>query len=613
MSKAQREGASAPTPIPSRLREAEPHVAAPRNSAVTGVIETERVETRPYDAFIHAELARITQGISPIAVALAYVDWLSHLSASPSKQHELIQKAVRKWTRLMLYMLTLSTNGHCCIEPLPQDKRFDHPEWQRWPFNLIYQSFLLTQQWWWNATTDVRGVTRHHEQVISFMARQWLDMFSPSNYLLTNPEVLQHTVKSVGTNLFQGLLNLLEDMLRLAANRPVAGTDRFKVGVDVAMSSGKVIFRNRLFELIQYEPLTDKVRPEPVLITPSWIMKYYILDLSTHNSLVRYLLESGYTVFMISWKNPEAEDRDFGLDTYLREGVLAALNAVSKVRPGQRVHALGYCLGGTLLAIAASTLAHEGDQRLASMTLLASELDFSEPGELGLFIDESQIAFLEDIMWMRGYLNGKEMAGTFALLNSKDLVWSKMVHDYLMGQRDRLTDLMCWNADATRMPYRMHSEYLRKLYLGNELAEGKFEVDGHALALTDIRAPIFAVSTERDHVSPWKSVYKVHLHTDTEVTFVLSTGGHNVGVVNPPGNNPVPRGYRIATHGADEKYVDPDLWLHRTAQHSGSWWPAWRQWLDDRSGAFSEPPAMGAANAGLPPLDDAPGQYVLQR
>ncbi len=570
-------------------------------------------EARQHDALLNAALGRLTQGISPHALMLAWLDWFAHLTTSPGKQMELVQKAARKVTRLALYMSSALLR-HCpeCIEPLPQDHRFDHPDWKNWPFNLIYQSFLLTQQWWWNATTEVRGVTRHHEDVVAFTARQWLDMFSPSNFLPTNPQVLHETARTAGMNLVRGGRNLWEDMLRLIANRPPAGTEAFKAGVNLAVTPGKVIYRNRLIELIQYAPTTAEVHPEPVLIVPSWIMKYYILDLSPDNSLVRHLVDNGHTVFMISWKNPVAEDRDLGLDNYLAQGIRAAIDTVAKVMPGRRLHALGYCLGGTLLAISAAVLARENDRRLASLTLLASELDFTEPGELGLFIDESQIAFLDDIMWTRGYLDGKEMSGAFAMLNSKDLVWSKMTHDYLMGARRPLTDLMAWNADATRLPYRMHSEYLRKLYLGNELAEGRYEVEGRPVALTDIRLPLFVVATERDHVSPWRSVFKVHLLTDTEITFALTTGGHNVGIVNPPVTPVVPgRGHRIATRAHEEKYTDPDLWFERARWCEGSWWPAWLSWLKRHSGAPVAPPAMGAPEAGLPPLYDAPGRFVL--
>ena len=570
-------------------------------------------EARPRDALLHAAFARATGGISPIAVRQAFEDWLAHLATAPGKQHELAQKAQRKLTRLALYLANLSAGCPRCIEPLPQDRRFDHPDWQQWPFNVMHQSFLLAQQWWWNATTSVRGVTPHHENVVEFVTRQWLDTLSPSNFLFTNPEVLRETWRTGGMNLARGAQNWWEDAMRIAANRPPAGTENFQVGRDVAVTPGKVVYRNRLIELIQYEPRTAKVRPEPVLIVPSWIMKYYILDLSPANSLVRYLVDSGYTVFMISWKNPGADDRDLGMDEYLRQGPLAALEAVAKIEPDRRIHGVGYCLGGTLLAIAAAALARDdGDRRLASLSLLASELDFNEPGELGLFIDESQIAFLEDIMWARGYLDGKEMAGAFTLLNSKDLMWSRVVHDYLMGERAPMSDLMAWNADATRLPYRMHSEYLRKLYLNDDLAEGRYEVDGRPVALTDIRVPIFAVGTERDHVSPWRSVFKVHLLTDTEVTFALTTGGHNVGIVFPPGNGGPGRGFRIATHAHEERYTDADLWRELAAWREGSWWPALRDWLDARSGDPVAPPAMGAPKAGLPPLSDAPGRYVME-
>jgi len=568
-------------------------------------------ESRPLDAVLHAALARATQGISPIAVALAYMDWLTHLATSPGKQQELARKALRKLTRLALYTGGAAGDWPRSIEPLPQDHRFDHPEWGRWPFDVLHQAFLLVQQWWWNATTSVHGVTRHHEDVVTFMTRQWLDMFSPSNFLLSNPEVLRETWRTAGMNLVHGGQNWWEDAMRLVANRPPAGLEDFKVGENLATTRGKVILRNHLIELIQYEPKTESVRPEPLLIVPSWIMKYYILDLSPANSLVRYLVDSGYTVFMISWKNPGSEDRNVDLRAYLRHGVFAAIDAVEKAIPGRGIHALGYCLGGTLLALAAAALARDSDTRLASLSLLASELDFTEPGELGLFIDESQVAFLEDIMWARGYLDGKEMAGAFTLLNSKDLVWSRLVRDYLMGERRPLTDLMAWNADTTRMPYRMHSEYLRNLYIGNDLAEGRYEVDGRAVALTDIRLPMFVVGTERDHVSPWRSVYKAHLLTDTEVTFALTTGGHNVGIVNPPGDGVPGRGYRIATRAHDDRYIEPDMWFELAQRHDGSWWPALLAWLDSRSGEPLAPPGMGAPQAGLPPLCDAPGRYVL--
>ncbi|MCL4745208.1 MAG: alpha/beta fold hydrolase [Burkholderiaceae bacterium] len=571
----------------------------------------EAAARRNIDRMINAALGRLTQGLSPVTMAASYADWWLHLAMAPGKQKELVEKALRKAARLATYSArAVSGETPRCIEPLPQDKRFAAPQWQRWPFNVIHEAFLLVQQQWHNATTDVSGVSQHHEQVSTFMTRQLLDMVSPSNFFATNPELIARTAEEGGANLVRGAQYWRDDALRLLSGEPAEGTERFRPGYEVAVTPGKVVYRNDLIELIQYAPQTDTVYADPVLIVPSWIMKYYILDLSPENSLVRYLVERGHTVFMVSWKNPDSSDRDLGMDDYLEQGVFAALDATTQIVPKRPVNAVGYCLGGTLLAIAAATLARDEDTRLGSLTLLATELDFTEPGELSLFIDESQLAYLEDIMWERGYLDGKQMAGAFALLNSRDLVWSRMVRDYLFGVRRPMTDLMAWNADATRMPYRQHSEYLRSLYLNNDLAEGRYRVDGLPIALTDIRAPTFVVGTERDTVSPWKSVYKIHLLTDTEVTFCLTTGGHNVGVVNPPGPG-VTRSHQITTRAADGRYVDPDTWIASAPSIDGSWWPSWEPWLSARAGARVAPPSMGAPRAGLPVVGDAPGQYVL--
>jgi polyhydroxyalkanoate synthase len=380
-------------------------------------------------------------------------------------------------------------------------------------------------------------------------------------------------------------------------------------GCDVAITPGKVVFRNDLIELIQYAPATKQVLAEPVLIVPSCVLKYYILDLSTHNSLVRYLVDAGHTVFMVSWRNPDMRDRNLGIEDYLHHGIRAAIDAVTAVCPGMQIHATGYCLGGTFLAAVAARMAAADDKRLASITLLAAEVDFTEAGELSLFIDESQLAYLDDLTWEQGYLDGNQMAGAFLLLNSADLIWSRNVRAYLMNEPPPATDLASWNADTTRLPHRMHSEYLRALYLNNDLASGRMRVDGRTVALSDIRAPVFLLGTERDHVSPWKSVYKLHQYADTDITFCLTSGGHNVGIVNPPGV--AGRHYRIGTHAAEQRYVDADAWLTRTPEHDGSWWPAWRAWLAERSGAQVAPPPLGGSEGLV--LGDAPGTYVLMR
>ena len=426
------------------------------------------------DRLLHSIMGRVTLGISPASLALAYFDWALHLLESPGKWQRLLEKAVRKEMRLFNYAARACSESACepCIEPLPQDHRFRSKAWQKWPFNLIYQGFLLNQQWWHNATTGIGGVSSHHEQVVAFVARQLLDMISPVNFISTNPEVLDATVREGGQNLVRGARNLIEDWELERGGKPPVGIDAFQPGRDVAITEGKVVYRNRLIELIQYAPKTKQVHAEPVLIVPAWIMKYYILDLSPNNSLVNYLVEHGHTVFMISWHNPNAEDRDLGMDDYLRLGIFDALDAAQAIVPEQKINAVGYCLGGTLLSIAAASLAEDNGAPLNSMTLLAAQTDFTEAGELTLFIDDSQLDYLEDIMWRQGYLDNRQMAGAFQLLRSNDLIWSRMVNDYLLGRRAPMADLMAWNADATRMPYRMHSEYLRRFFLKNELFEG---------------------------------------------------------------------------------------------------------------------------------------------
>jgi polyhydroxyalkanoate synthase len=560
------------------------------------------------DRATHAATARLTAGLSPMAIAGAYLDWAAHLAMSPGKQLQLANKAFRKAVRLANYMprAALASAGACepCIEPLPQDKRFRAGAWQSWPYNLVYQAFLLQQQWWHNATTGVRGVTRRHEDMASFMTRQLLDIASPSNFAATNPEVLARARETWGMNFAQGAQNFVDDWERAMGSRKPAGAESFRPGHEVAATPGKVVLRNRLIELIQYSPATAKVRAEPILIVPAWIMKYYILDLGRRDSLVRHLVASGHTVFMISWKNPGPEDRDLAMDDYRKLGVMAALDAVAAIVPRRRVHAVGYCIGGTLLAIAAAAMARDRDRRLASATLFAAQTDFTEAGELMLFVNESQLAFLEDSMWEQGFLDTHQMAGAFQMLRSNDLVWSRIVREYLMGERAPMSGLMAWNADATRMPYTMHTEYLRRLFLGNDLASGRYGVDGAPVSLSDIRIPLFVVGTERDHVAPWRSVYKIQALTDTDVTFLLASGGHNAGIVSPPGIEGAH--YRVATRRADDPFRDPDAWFAKNEPKAGSWWGEWTRWIDRHSGRPGKPPAMGAA------LADAPGEYVLQ-
>ena len=565
------------------------------------------------DRSASAAIAQMTSGLSPTTMLLAATDWAVHLATAPGKQLQLAAKAAGKTLRLMNYASRSARNPDVAplIEPLPQDRRFDAPEWQKAPYNLLTQAFLLNQQWWQSATTGIGGVSRHHEDMVSFAARQILDVMAPTNFIATNPVLQKRITETGGKCLADGLAYFLDDLRRELTGAAQAGTEKFVVGENIAAAKGKVVYRNRLIELIQYEPTTETVRPEPVLIVPAWIMKYYILDLSEHNSLVNWLTGQGYTVFMISWHNPESDDRDLHLDDYRRMGPMAALDAISAITGATKVHAAGYCLGGTLLSIAAAAMAREGDTRLASATLLAAQTEFSEPGELGLFIDESQLHVLENMMWSRGYLESTQMGGAFQILRSNDLIWSHMLQTYLMGERAPVNDLMAWNADGTRMPYAMHSEYLRELFLHDDLAEGRFRVNDHVISMEAVRAPMFVVGTERDHVAPWHSVYKIHMLTNADVTFVLTSGGHNAGIVSEPGHPH--RHFRIAERTGGDAPLAPEEWLDRAQTKQGSWWTEWGAWLDTHSGEPVTPPPMGNEDKGYPPLCPAPGRYVLEK
>lgn len=563
------------------------------------------------DRSFHAALGKFTSGLSPAGLAGAYLDWALHLMLSPGKQLELANAAARAALDNIQFAAGCGCNGGRapCTCALPQDNRFRAPEWRAAPFSMWAHSFLSVERWWDRATIGIHGVSKRHQDVVNFGVRQLLDTVAPSNFIATNPVVAERTRRDGGMNLVRGFNNLIEDAARTASNLPPAGTEHYQVGRTLATTPGKVVHRTHLAEVIQYAPTTAEVRPEPIVIVPAWIMKYYILDLSATNSLVKYFVDHGYTVFMISWRNPGAEDRDTMLDDYRTQGVLAAIEAAGAITGADRVHAAGYCIGGTLLAITVAAMARDGDERVKSMTLFAAQTDFSEAGELMLFTDDSQLAFLDDSMWQNGYLDSRQMAGAFQMLRSNDLVWSRLVHDYLMGERQNGIDMMAWNADSTRMPYRMHSQYLRSLYLDNDFAEGRFKVAGRPVSVRDIRAPVFALGTEQDHVAPWRSVYKLQLHADTEITFALTNGGHNAGILSEPGHKR--RHYRIATRRPDGRYEDPESWLAFHPPQDGSWWTAWKDWLDQRSGAPVKPPAMGTRRGGFPAIADAPGSYVL--
>lgn len=561
---------------------------------------------------VRAMTARFTQGVSPHAQYAACFDWLSHLSRAPGRQLELSLQAFVSGARLMsLASRGLQEAADAPFQPEPYDRRFDDPAWRKMPYLLWQQAFLAQEEWWRSATRQVRGQNARNAARVAFIARQLLDGMSPSNAAWLNPVIIERTLEESGANLARGTRNLWDDVVHsLTMERPRHGQG-LRVGEEIAATPGEVVYRNDLIELIQYRPSTPDVIAEPLLIVPAWIMKYYVLDLLPEHSLVRYLVDRGFTVFMISWRNPDARDRDITFDAYRTEGVMAALDAVDAIVPGRKVHACGYCLGGTLLAMTAATMARDGDDRLATATLLAAQTDFSEAGELMLFVDESQVAFLEDLMWDQGVLDTRQLAGAFTALRSNELVWSRMTREYLLGQRDQITDLATWNADQTRLPYRMHSQYLRGLFLENRLTAGRYAVEGRVIALKDIRIPVFVVATDSDHIAPWQSVYKIHLFTDDELTFVLTNGGHNAGILSEPGHPG--RHYRLAKRCPRAPYVDSETWRARVPQADGSWWQEWSSWLVGRSDAQRiAPPPSGSTLRGLAPLCRAPGTYVFQ-
>ncbi len=581
------------------------------------------------------QLAKAGMGLSPIALSLAYADWAMHLATSPARQLMLAQKALASSQQLLRESVGLASASPDAKAIPDKDARFNDLGWSLWPFNVMKNAFkssdALLREY-----AQVDGMSKHHKHMVDFFNRQALDALSPSNWAQSNPEVLKAARDSMGQTWIKGYQNFANDLLEQHQAQHSADADpvkplAFEVGKDVALTPGKVVFRNHLIELIQYQPTTDKVYPEPLLIVPSCIMKYYILDLSAHNSMVRFLVAQGYTVFMISWRNPDASDRDLGMQDYLEVGVMEAMGAVRQRTGAPRIHAMGYCLGGTFLSIVAAALGkrsaeapvqarrkapgrRRGDSasldllpELASVTLLAAQTDFSEPGELGVFIDDEQLRSLREAMARTGYLSGRQMADSFRFLNSRDLFWSRNTRRYLLGQDEVGNDMMSWNADLTRLPERMHSEYLSSLFLNNALASGHYRLGGVGVALTDIRAPLLVVGTARDHVSPWRSVYKIHLLTKTHTTFILAAGGHNAGIVSEPGH--ANRSYQMDSLEKDQDWLDPDDWAAQAPLHEGSWWPAMHTWLSKRSSKPVAPPAIRRADV----LCDAPGHNVMVR
>jgi polyhydroxyalkanoate synthase subunit PhaC len=549
--------------------------------------------------------------VSPHSVVEAWTDWALHLARAPGRQMELVERAQANMAKLIAHAASTGAGRAADgpFSPRAYDHRFTGEAWEKPPFSLWKQGFLAMQDWWDTATEVMPGQSRRDADRVRFQMRQTLDLVSPSNFPWSNPEIIAETRKTKGRNLIEGAAHLTEDVIQTMTQAHKPAPEGYRIGEDLACTPGTVVFRNALFELIQYTPQTEAVRPEPVLFIPAWIMKYYILDLSPGNSMVRYLVREGFTVFMISWRNPGAAQAEWSLEDYRKSGVMAAIDAINAIVPGAKIHANGYCLGGTLLAIAAAVMARDGDDRLASLTLMAAQVDFAEAGELLLFVDESQVAFVEDLMWAQGYLDRPQMTRTFASIRAEDLIYTRAVNRYFLGQEDLPTDIGVWNGDTTRMPARMHSEYLRGLFLENRLTAGRFAVEGRVIALKDIAVPIFVVGTETDHIAPWRSVYKTQLFTDSDLTFVLTKGGHNGGVLSEPGHPG--RHYRIGHRKAGALYIGPDGWLEGHDPVPGSWWSELASWLARRSGEAGPQPS-GVSGKGPASLGTAPGTYVHQ-
>jgi polyhydroxyalkanoate synthase len=495
------------------------------------------------------------------------------------------------------------------IESEPKDKRFADPAWkQNEIFDFIKQSYLLSARYIQDVVTHVDGMEPKTAQKIDFYSRQFVNALSPSNFVMTNPEVLRKTRESGGENLIRGLNNLLSDLETGRGNLRIkmTDTDAFKVGENIAVSEGKVVFQNDLIQLIQYAPLTEKVLARPLVIFPPWINKFYILDLRPKNSLVRYLVSQGHTVFMVSWVNPDATLADKNFDDYMVDGVFAALATIEKITKQREVNAIGYCLGGTLLAATLGAMKVRGDDRIKSATFLVTLTDFTDAGELGVFIDEEQLSNLEEKMQKRGYLEGNEMATTFNLLRANDLIWSFVVNNYLLGKEPFPFDLLYWNSDATRMPPAMHSFYLRNMYQKNLLAQpGGISMKGTPVDLGAIDIPVYFLSCREDHIAPWTSTYKGAKLFGGKVRFVLAASGHIAGVVNPPEG------------GKYNHFVNSELpetgaeWFDNATEVAGSWWPDWHRWVT--SFGHEMVPARVPGKGRVKAIEDAPGSYVAVR
>jgi polyhydroxyalkanoate synthase len=518
--------------------------------------------------------------------------------------------ATRLWQHTLLHLLGYAHNP--VIAPAQGDFRFQDEAWQDNPlFDFIKQVYLLTARSLYETLVAIDGLDDQIARKVEFFTRQFIDACAPTNFMATNPEAQREFIRTGGLSLLRGLRNWLRDLEHGNGMLKIRMTDEraFELGKNVAVTPGQVVFQNALLQLIQYQPATATVKQRPLLIVPPWINKYYILDLRPQNSFIKWAVEQGHTVFVISWVNPDASYADTVFEDYLREGALAALDAVVQASGSQEINAIGYCLGGTLLACTLAYLAASGDERVKSATFFASLMDFACPGELGVFIDEGQLAALERRM-ARGFLDGSEMATTFNMLRANDLIWSFFINNYLLGKDPFPFDLLYWNSDSTRMPAAMHRFYLRSMYEHNLLCEpGGITLLDTPIDLGKIKVPAYFLSTIEDHIAPWRSTYAGTQLLKGDKRFVLGGSGHIAGVINPPRSDRLKYGYWTNANGALP--ADPNEWLRAAERHEGSWWPDWERWissLDDE-----QVPARIPGDGKLAVIEDAPGSYVRQR
>ncbi|HUN53362.1 MAG TPA: class I poly(R)-hydroxyalkanoic acid synthase [Candidatus Sulfotelmatobacter sp.] len=549
-------------------------------------------------------------GVDPLNIGSAFQEMTARMMADPGK---LVQAQLDLWkSYLDLWRNTterfLGNESKPLVAPDKGDRRFKDAAWdENQLFDFIKQSYLLTARWLQNTVRNVEGLDDKTARKVDFYTRQFVDAMAPSNFVMTNPEVLRVTLESNGENLVHGLDHMLEDLDRGKGQLAIKMTDlaAFRIGENVAATPGKVVYQNDLMQLIQYAPTTKTVYRRPLLIVPPWINKFYILDLRKENSFIRWAVGKGYTVFVVSWVNPDAELAQKGFDDYMREGIIEAVDAVGRATGEPDVTAIGYCIGGTLMAATLAYMTAVGDDRIKAVTYFAAQVDFSEAGELQIFIDEEQLKHIEQLMQQKGYLDGNEMSTTFNMLRANDLIWSFVVNNYLLGKEPFPFDLLYWNSDATRMPAKMHSYYLRNMYQRNLLSQPKALVMGGVpIDVTRIKVPSYIQCSKEDHIAPFRSVYKmVHLFRGP-IRLVLAGSGHVAGVINPP----AAKKYQHWVNEAKTFPPTPEEWFATATEVPGSWWEDWDRWLAKYSG--ERVPARRPGDGALPVLEDAPGSYV---